>query len=296
MTRAAMTAKIAAKDGFIAALDQSGGSSSKALKLYGIEEDTYSGDDEMFTLIHGMRERIVSAPAFTGEKVAGAILFEQTMDREFNGTPAPAYLWERGVVPFVKIDQGLADQTGSIQLMKPLTGLEALLERAVAAGVFGTKMRSVIHAAKADEIQQVVDQQFDVALQVLDAGLTPIIEPEVTISIEDKAAAEDLLRDALLEALNRVPEGQQVMFKLTLPETANQYAPLANDPRCLSLVALSGGYSREEANRRLSANTGMVASFSRALAEGLKADLSDDAFNSMISESIDSIHAASVAG
>lgn len=283
--------------GFIAALDQSGGSTPKALRLYGIEEDAYSGEAEMFDLIHAMRARIVDAPAFSGEKVVGAILFEMTMDRDMGGKPSPAALWEdNGVVPFLKIDKGLADEADGAQMLKPMPDLDALLTRAVAKGIFGTKERSVIHAANPVGIAAVVAQQFDVARQVLAHGLIPIIEPEVTISIADKAVAEDILLAEIAKHLDAVPAGQEVMLKLTLPEKANLYQPLVAHPAVMRVVALSGGYSREEANTRLSQNTGVIASFSRALTEGLSAQQSDEAFNSTIAATIDSIYAASVAG
>ncbi|CUH59580.1 fructose bisphosphate aldolase [Thalassobacter stenotrophicus] len=283
--------------GFIAALDQSGGSTPKALRLYGIEEDAYSGEAEMFDLIHAMRARIVDAPAFSGDKVVGAILFEMTMDRDMGGKPSPAALWEdNGVVPFLKIDKGLADEADGAQMLKPMPDLDALLTRAVAKGIFGTKERSVIHAANPVGIAAVVAQQFDVARQVLAHGLIPIIEPEVTISIADKAAAEDILLAEIAKHLDAVPAGQEVMLKLTLPEKANLYQPLVDHPAVMRVVALSGGYSREEANTRLSQNTGVIASFSRALTEGLSAQQSDEAFNSTIAATIDSIYAASVAG
>jgi len=283
--------------GFIAALDQSGGSTPKALRLYGIEEDAYSGEAEMFDLIHAMRARIVDAPAFSGEKVVGAILFEMTMDRDMGGKPSPAALWEdNGVVPFLKIDKGLADEADGAQMLKPMPDLDALLTRAVAKGIFGTKERSVIHAANPVGIAAVVAQQFDVAHQVLAHGLIPIIEPEVTISIADKAEAEDILLAEIAKHLDAVPAGQEVMLKLTLPEKANLYQPLVDHPAVMRVVALSGGYSREEANTRLSQNTGVIASFSRALTEGLSAQQSDEAFNSTIAATIDSIYAASVAG
>ena len=283
--------------GFIAALDQSGGSTPKALRLYGIEEDAYSGEAEMFDLIHAMRARIVDAPAFSGEKVVGAILFEMTMDRDMGGKPSPAALWEdNGVVPFLKIDKGLADEADGAQMLKPMPDLDALLTRAVAKGIFGTKERSVIHAANPAGIAAVVAQQFDVARQVLAHGLIPIIEPEVTISIADKAEAEDILLAEIAKHLDVVPAGQEVMLKLTLPEKANLYQPLVDHPAVMRVVALSGGYSREEANTRLSQNTGVIASFSRALTEGLSAQQSDEAFNSTIAATIDSIYAASVAG
>lgn len=289
--------RIKAGQGFIAALDQSGGSTPKALRLYGIEEDRYGSEAEMFDLIHGMRSRIVKAPAFTGDKVVGAILFEQTMDREFEGTPAATYLWDtRGVVPFLKIDKGLADAQNGVQLMKPMPDLDALLARAKAAGVFGTKERSVIGVANPDGIEANVAQQFDIGRQVLSHGLMPILEPEVTISIDDKAEAEVLLRDTILRHLETLPDGEQIMLKLTLPEEDNLYAPLVDHPKVLRIVALSGGYSREEANDRLARNRGIIASFSRALTEGLSDGQDDAAFEATIAETIDSIHAASVAG
>lgn len=283
--------------GFIAALDQSGGSTPKALRLYGVEEDQYGSESEMFDLIHAMRARIAKAPAFNGEKVIGAILFEMTMEREIDGMPTAAYMWEkRGVVPFLKVDKGLAEEENGAQVMKPMPELDALLERAVAAGIFGTKMRSVINAANAQGIKAVVAQQFEIGKQILGHGLVPIIEPEVTISIADKAQAEDILLSELTAQLDALDEGQDVMLKLTLPETANHYKPLVDHPRVMRVVALSGGYSRDEANTRLSQNTGVIASFSRALTEGLSADQSDDDFNATIAATIDSIYAASIAG
>lgn len=283
--------------GFIAALDQSGGSTPKALRLYGVEEDQYGSESEMFDLIHAMRARIAKAPAFNGEKVIGAILFEMTMEREIDGMPTAAYMWEkRGVVPFLKVDKGLAEEENGAQVMKPMPELDALLERAVAAGIFGTKMRSVINAANAQGIKAVVAQQFEIGKQILGHGLVPIIEPEVTISIADKAQAEDILLSELTAQLDALDEGQDVMLKLTLPETANHYKPLVDHPRVMRVVALSGGYSRDEANTRLSQNTGVIASFSRALTEGLSADQSDDDFNATIAATIDSIYEASIAG
>ncbi len=297
MNTADMTAKIADGQGFIAALDQSGGSTPKALKGYGIEDDAWSTDEEMFGLIHDMRARIILSDAFTGDKVIGAILFEMTMDRQIDGKPSATFLWEdRGVVPFLKVDKGLAAETDGVQLMKPMPDLDALLTRAVAAGIFGTKMRSVINAANPAGITAVVDQQFEIGRQILAHGLVPIIEPEVTISIPDKAEAEALLRDAIASHLDALPDDCQVMLKLTLPETDNLYAPLIAHPRVLRVVALSGGYSRDEANSRLARNTGMIASFSRALTEGLSAQQSDAEFNATIGASIDSIHRASVEG
>ena len=297
MTKQAQIEQMTSGAGFIAALDQSGGSTPKALRLYGVEEDQYGSEAEMFDLIHAMRARIAKAPAFNGEKVIGAILFEMTMEREIDGKPTATYMWqERGVVPFLKVDKGLADEANGVQLMKPMPELDALLERAVKAGIFGTKMRSVIHAANPEGIKAVVAQQFEVGKQILGHGLVPIIEPEVTISIADKAEAEDILRATLMEQLDALPEGQKVMLKLTLPEEANHYKALVDHPKVMRVVALSGGYSRDEANARLARNTGVIASFSRALTEGLAAGQSDEAFNAMIAETIESIYAASVAG
>ena len=297
MSRERQAEQVRNANGFIAALDQSGGSTPKALRLYGIEEDRYSSDAEMFDLIHEMRSRIARAPAFSGDHIIGAILFEMTMERDIAGKPAPDYLWqERGVVPFLKVDKGLADEENGVQLMKPMPDLDALLERAVKAGIFGTKMRSVINAANPEGIKAVVAQQFEVGRQILGHGLVPIIEPEVTISIADKAEAEDILRDAIAAELDALPEDSQVMLKLTLPESANLYAPLIAHPRVMRVVALSGGYARDEANARLARNTGMVASFSRALTEGLSDAQTDDEFNATIGESIRSIYDASVAG
>ncbi|MEQ9259330.1 MAG: fructose bisphosphate aldolase [Roseovarius sp.] len=297
MTKEQQAEKIRAGKGFIAALDQSGGSTPKALRLYGIEEDAYSGEEEMFDLIHEMRSRIIKSPAFTGERVVGAILFEQTMDREIDGVPTAQDLWEnRGVVPFLKVDKGLADEADGVKLMKPMPDLDALLERAVAKGVFGTKMRSVIDAASPSGIKAVVDQQFEVGRTILGHGLVPSIEPEVTISISDKAEAEEILRAEIAAQLDTLEPGQEVMLKLTLPENANHYKPLVDHPRVLRVVALSGGYSREEANRRLSENAGIIASFSRALTEGLSAQQSDAEFDATLGASIDSIYQASVSG
>ena len=285
------------KDGFIAALDQSGGSTPKALKQYGVSESQWSNDEEMFDLIHQMRARIIKSPAFTGDKVMGAILFEQTMDRDIDGVPTAKYLWEnRHVVPFLKVDKGLADTVDGVKLMKPMPELDALLKRAVEKGIFGTKMRSVIDAANPKGIAAVVDQQFQVGRQILSHGLVPIIEPEVTISIADKAEAEDILLAEIRKHLDTVPAGKQIMLKLTLPEKPNLYAPLIADPRVLRVVALSGGYSREEANERLGKNSGMIASFSRALTEGLSAGQSDAEFDAALASAIDSIFEASRAG
>jgi fructose-bisphosphate aldolase class I len=289
--------KLAAGKGFIAALDQSGGSTPKALRLYGIEENEYSSEDEMFDLIHKMRSRIITSPVFTGDRVLGAILFEQTMDRQVAGKPSATYLWEdKGVVPFLKIDKGLAEASDDVQLMKPMPQLDDLLQRAVSNGVFGTKERSVIGGANAKGIAAVVAQQFEVGRQVLSHGLVPIIEPEVTISIDDKAAAEDMLRDEIAKHLDTIPSDQQVMLKLTLPSTPNHYQPLVEHDRVLRVVALSGGYSRDEANKLLALNTGVIASFSRALTEGLSAQQSDEEFNAALDAAIQSIYDASVAG
>ncbi len=289
-----MAAQAAHKDGFIAALDQSGGSTPKALKLYGIDQSAWSNDAEMFDLVHQMRARIIKSPAFTGDKVMGAILFEQTMDRDIDGTPTAQYLWEkRHVVPFLKIDKGLAEEKDGVKLMKPMPDLDALLKRAVAKGIFGTKERSVIDAANPNGIAAIVGQQFEVARQVLAHDLVPIIEPEVTISIPDKAEAEDILLGEIRKHLDDVPAGKQVMLKLTLPTKPNLYKPLIGDPRVMRVVALSGGYSRDEANAKLKHNDGMIASFSRALAEGLSANQTDDQFNAVLASSIDSIFEAS---
>ncbi len=344
--------KVRTGTGFIAALDQSGGSTPKALRLYGIEEDAYSGEDEMYDLIHAMRSRIMTSPAFTGDRILGAILFEMTMDRVVEGAPSATYLWEtKGVVPFLKVDKGLADDADGAQVMKPMPELDALLGRAVDAGIFGTKMRSVIKEANPAGVEAVVAQQFEVAQQILGAGLVPIIEPEVDIHSPEKQAAEELLKAALTAELDALPEGQQVMLKLTLPSTAdfyldlvnhprilrvvalsggysraeaeallrdaisahlsaidesapvmlkltlpsedNFYADLIADPRVLRVVALSGGYSREQSNDLLARNHGMIASFSRALTEGLSAQQSDDEFNATLDSTIAGIVAAS---
>lgn len=292
-----MADKVRTGNGFIAALDQSGGSTPKALKLYGVSEDAYSSDAEMFDMIHAMRARIVSSPAFSGDRVVGAILFEMTMDREIGGKPSAKALWEdNGVVPFLKIDKGLEEEEHGVQLLKPIPGLDALLARAVQNGIFGTKERSVINAANPRGIRALVQQQFQLGNQVLAAGLVPIIEPEVTISIADKADAEQMLLEEITAALDTVPAGQQVMLKLTLPETANLYKSLCEDARVMKVVALSGGYSRAEANERLSKNTGMIASFSRALTEGLSHGQTDAEFDATLDATIGEIHAASVAG
>jgi fructose-bisphosphate aldolase class I len=283
--------------GFIAALDQSGGSTPKALRLYGIEEDSYSTDDEMFDLIHEMRSRIITSPAFGSDRILGAILFEQTMDREIGGKPSASYLWEdKGVVPFLKIDKGLADAADGVQLMKPIPDLDDLLTRAVSNGIFGTKERSVIGAADAAGITAIVGQQFDVAHQVLSHGLIPILEPEVTVTIPDKAEAEKLLLDRIKGYLDGIPEGRRVMLKLSLPTVANHYAALIEHPKVMRVVALSGGYSRDEADALLAQNTDLIASFSRALTEGLSAQQSDVEFDDALGAAIQAIYDASVAG
>ncbi len=280
--------------GFIAALDQSGGSTPKALKLYGVEESAYSSEDEMFDLIHGMRTRIMTSPSFGGDRVLGAILFEMTMDREVEGVPTATYLWNtKGVVPFLKVDKGLADEAEGAQVMKPMPELGELLDKAGAAGVFGTKMRSVIKDANPAGVEAVVDQQFEVASQILGAGLVPIIEPEVDINSPTKTEAEGLLRDRIVERLADVDPAAPIMLKLTLPSEADFYADLVADERVLRVVALSGGYSREESNALLASNHGMIASFSRALTEGLSAQQSDDEFDSTLDATIASIVAAS---
>ena len=297
MPNAEQAAKIAAGQGFIAALDQSGGSTPKALRLYGVADDAYSGEAEMFDRIHEMRARIVGSPAFSGDRVIGAILFEQTLGREFQGKPAATYLWEeKGVVPFLKIDKGLADAADGVQLMKPIPGLDDTLAHGRAKGAFGTKERSVIGAADKGGIDAIARQQFEVGAQVLAQDMVPMLEPEITISIPDKAEAEAMLRDALLAGLDGVPDGQRVMFKLTPPEVDNVYAELVDHPKVLAVVALSGGYPREEACARLSRNRGMIASFSRALTEGLTADMSDTDFDARLDETIQAIRDASVAG
>ena len=297
MVNQEMVQQAAEKDGFIAALDQSGGSTPKALRLYGVDETAYSNDEEMFALIHEMRARIIKSPAFTGDKVMGAILFERTMDGDIDGVPTAEYLWnERKVVPFLKVDKGLADEENGVQIMKPMPQLDELCERAVAKGVFGTKMRSNINAANPEGIAAVVAQQFEVGKQILGHGLMPIIEPEVNIKIADKADAEDILRDEILKQLDALPEGQQVMLKLSIPTNANQYKSLVDHPKVMRVVALSGGYSREDANNKLSQNTGMIASFSRALTEGLSRQQSDAEFDAMLASAIDGIFEASRAG
>jgi fructose-bisphosphate aldolase class I len=286
--------KIQNQVGFVAALDQSGGSTPKALKLYGVDESAYNGDDEMFDVIHAMRTRIMTSPAFTGERIMGAILFENTMDRTVEGVPSATYLWEtKQVVPFLKVDKGLADEVDGAQLMKPMPDLDALLDKALTHPVFGTKMRSVVKLANPAGVKAVVAQQFEVAQAIIAKGLMPIIEPEVDITSPEKAAAEVLLKASLLEHLDALPADQQVMFKLTLPEEDGFYSECVKHPRVLKVVALSGGYPRKEANARMSRNPGVVASFSRALSEGLTVQHTDDEFNSALDAAIQSIYEAS---
>jgi fructose-bisphosphate aldolase class I len=281
--------------GFIAALDQSGGSTPKALKLYGVDGSQYSSDAEMFDLMHQMRTRIMTSPAFTGQRVIGAILFEMTMDREVQGMGSAAYLWkEKGIVPFLKVDKGLADEANGVQLMKPIPGLDDLLGRATGHQVFGTKMRSVIKLADKGGVAAIVDQQFEIGRAIVDAGLVPIIEPEVDINSPQKAEAEELLKAAMLTQLDGLADQQNVMLKLTLPDEADFYAEVAAHPRVVRVVALSGGYTRADANAKLAQNHGVIASFSRALTEGLSAQQTDDEFNSTLDASIESIYQASI--
>ncbi|MGE0209308.1 MAG: fructose bisphosphate aldolase [Lysobacteraceae bacterium] len=288
--------KIASGQGFIAALDQSGGSTPKALRLYGIEESAYSGEAEMFALVHRMRERIVTSPAFNGERIVGAILFERTMDDDFGGKSAVEFLWkDKGVVPFLKIDKGLMDEADGVQLMKPNPGLDALLARAKAKGVFGTKERSVIKANNPSGIAAVLDQQFEVARQVLAAELVPIIEPEVDIKAADKAAIEVEMKQGLLARLDTIDPATPVMLKLTLPSVDGFFKDLVEHPSVLKVVALSGGYSREKSNELLAKNPGVIASFSRALTEGLSAQQDEAAFNQALDAAIESIYRASIA-
>jgi len=286
--------KMRAHPGFIAALDQSGGSTPKALALYGIKDRSWANEDEMFDFVHQMRTRMITSPAFTGERIIGAILFENTMDREIKGQPTGDYLWKvKRVVPFLKVDKGLEPEKDGVQLMKPIPGLGELLEKAKAKRIFGTKERSFIKQANEAGIKDIVNQQFELAAQIIAAQLVPIVEPEVDIHCPEKAKAEGLLKAAILEKLNQLPPGQLVMLKLTLPEQDNFYADLVKHPKVLRFVALSGGYSREEANNRLRRNHGIIASFSRALAEGLSAQQSDAEFNAELDKSIQSIFDAS---
>ena len=286
--------KVKTSPGFIAALDQSGGSTPKALRLYGVQENTWSSDEEMFAIVHQMRTRIITSPAFNGDRIIGAILFENTMDREIEGQPTGDYLWNvKRVVPFLKVDQGLAAEKDGVQLMKPMPMLSALLDKARAKRIFGTKMRSVIKRADEAGIKNIVIQQFEIAQQIVSANFVPIIEPEIDIHCPEKGKAEQLLKAAILEKVNELPDGQFIMLKLTLPEQDNFYAEFVKHPRVLRVVALSGGYSREEANNRLRKNHGVVASFSRALVEGLTAQQSDAEFNAMLDKSIQCIFDAS---
>lgn len=295
MSRTQQYEKISQGSGFIAALDQSGGSTPKALKQYGIDESTYSGEDEMYAKVHEMRTRIITAPAFNGQKIIGAILFEKTMDNAIEGIPTARYLWEKQeVVPFLKIDKGLADEANGVQLMKPMPELDALLDRAVQAGIFGTKMRSVINQANPQGIAAVVQQQFDVAKQILAHNLVPIIEPEININAADKAECEALMKADILKQLDHLPADQKIMLKLTLPEKAGFFSDLVKHDKVLLVVALSGGYSLDEACKRLSENEGIVASFSRALSNDLRASQSDTEFNTTLQGIVDRIYTASL--
>jgi fructose-bisphosphate aldolase class I len=286
--------KVKTSPGFIAALDQSGGSTPKALRLYGVQENTWSSDEEMFAIVHQMRTRIITSPAFNGDRIIGAILFENTMDREIEGQPTADYLWNvKRVVPFLKVDQGLAAEKDGVQLMKPMPMLAALLEKARSKRIFGTKMRSVIKQADEAGIKNIAIQQFEIAQQIISANLVPIIEPEIDIHCPEKGKAEQLLKAAILEKVNELPDGQFIMLKLTLPDQNDFYAEFVKHPRVLRVVALSGGYSREEANNRLRRNHGVIASFSRALVEGLTAQQSDAVFNAMLDKSIQCIFDAS---
>ncbi|NDV89670.1 fructose bisphosphate aldolase [Alteromonas sp. 345S023] len=292
----AMLDKLNTLPGFIAALDQSGGSTPKALRLYGVEESEYSTDEEMFNLVHEMRTRIITSAPFSGERVLGAILFENTLDREIEGMSSAHYLWQKKrVIPFLKVDKGLEAEHNGVQVMKPIAGLDGLLAKAVAQDVFGTKMRSVVKLANHEGIKAVVEQQFEVGKQILAAGLVPIIEPEVDIHSPQKAEAEALLKLEILTQLNLLDEGQEVMLKLTLPSEANFYKELVDHPRVLKVVALSGGYSRDDANAKLAENQGIIASFSRALTEGVSAKQSQDEFEATLDKAIESIYQASKA-
>ncbi|WP_101845375.1 fructose bisphosphate aldolase [Halobacillus sp. Marseille-P3879] len=286
--------KIKEGKGFIAALDQSGGSTPKALAGYGVPEDSYSGEDEMFDLVHQMRTRIITSPAFDGDRIIGAILFEQTMDREIDGKYTGDYLAEKGVVPFLKVDKGLAEQENGVQLMKPIDDLDEKLRRANERNIFGTKMRSVIHEPNQSGIKEVVDQQFKIGKQIIAADLIPIIEPEVNIHSEDKEQCEEILREEILKHLNNLSEDENVMLKLTIPTKANAYKELIDHPRVVRVVALSGGYSRDEANEKLKENEGLIASFSRALASDLNANQSENEFDQALKSAVDTIYDASV--
>jgi fructose-bisphosphate aldolase class I len=295
MTDARMMAQISTKPGFLAALDQSGGSTPGALKTYGISDTAYSGDDAMFRLMHEMRVRVMTAPAFTGEKIIGAILFEKTMDGLANGKPVPSYLWQdKGVVPFIKVDKGVQPEADGVSLLKPMPELDSLLERAAKLGVYGTKERSVIHLASKTGIAAIAAQQFEVGKQILRHGLVPILEPEVLIKSPNKAEAEAILRDELLKGLDGLTGDQKVMIKLTIPEVADLYKPLIDHPRVVRIVALSGGYELADACRRLSHNHGMIASFSRALLDDLKLQMSDGEFDAALAKAVEKIYGASV--
>ena len=295
MNQQDMTARIAEGNGFIAALDQSGGSTPKALRAYGVEDSAWSGDDQMYARIHEMRCRIIQAPSFSGDKVVGAILFEKTMDGLVGGKPTPHALIDKGVVPFIKIDKGLEDEQDGVQLMKPMPELDDLLSRARALRVFGTKERSVINSANPTGIAAIVEQQFAVGRQVLEAGLMPILEPEYSIKAADRAEGEEILKTEILKALDALPDGQQVMLKLSIPVRAGAYQALVDHPKVLKVVALSGGFSRDEACAQLAKNPGMIASFSRALLEELRAQQDDGQFDAVLKDAIDAIYAASVA-
>jgi len=298
MTFEAMLTKAKTADGFLAALDQSGGSTPKALKLYGIPDDAYvAGEKSMYDQVHVMRTRIITSPSFTGDKVIGAILFEDTMDRDIEGIPTPTYLWEKkNIIPFLKCDKGLEDEKDGVQLMKPIPGLDDLLKRGKEKGCFGTKMRSVINSANDAGIKAIVDQQFEIGKQIIGHGLVPIIEPEVNIKSADKAECEEILKKYILESLDRLGDDQKVMLKLSIPTKVNHYKECIDHPKCIRVVALSGGYSRVEANELLSKQTGMIASFSRALSEGLSHGQSDDDFNKTLAEAVNSIYEASKSG
>lgn len=296
MNHQEMTSQIANGQGFIAALDQSGGSTPKALRAYGVADDEWDGDDAMFAKIHEMRSRVITAPSFGSGKVIGAILFEKTMDGDVEGKPTPEALKARGVVPFLKVDKGLEDEVDGVQMMKPNPDLGQLLEKGKSKGVFGTKMRSVINSANATGIAANVAQQFEVCQQILDHGLMPILEPEVSIGAPDRAEAEEFVLAEILKGLDALPEGSQVMLKLTIPVKPNLYKPLVDHPKTLSVVALSGGFTREDACEHLAENSGMIASFSRALLEELRAQMTDEQFDAALGEAINHIHRASIAG
>lgn len=293
MNTAEISAKIASGQGFIAALDQSGGSSPKTLRAYGVSDDEWNGEEEMFAKIHEMRARIIASPALSGDKVVGAILFEKTMDGLVDGKPTPQVLLDKGIAPFLKIDKGLAEEKNGVQLMNPIPGLDALLARAKGLGVYGTKERSVINSANAEGIAAIVAQQFEVGKAVLAAGLMPILEPEFTITAEDRAEGEEMLKAELLKHLDAMPEGEQVMIKLSLPTKPNLYKEVVDHPACLKVVALSGGFSQDEACVELAKNTGMIASFSRATLEGLTAQMSEEEFDAKLGASVDAICTAS---